>query len=110
MGCSSGRLVIALRIAAWLANIVDLDLIVLLELVNPCIESVHLPNVVLVQLVLILVVVIANSVFSLPLRHPAAKFASELHIGLSTRLAERAGGSSLVVKDIVANRAEATCV
>lgn len=112
VSCPSWRLIVAHRIvAARLANIVDLDLVFLLELVNASVEPLHLPHVVLVQLVLILIViVIANWVVAWPVSHPATKFASELHIGLSAGLTQCSCGASVVAVAIVAHRTEAARV
>lgn len=112
VSCSGWRLIVAHWIvASGRANIVDLDLVFLLELVNAGVESVHLPHVVLVQLVLILVViVVANGIVTRPVSHPATKFTSEVHIGLSARLTQCSCRPSVIAKAIVARRAEATSV
>jgi hypothetical protein len=109
---SGWRLIVADGIvASGRANIVDLDLVFLLELVNASVESIHLSHVVLVQLVLILVViVVANGIVTRPVSHPATKFTSEVHIGLSAWLTQCSCRSSVVAKAIVALRAEAASV
>ena len=109
---SGWRLIVADRIvASGRANIVDLDLVFLLELVNAGVESVHLSHVVLVQLVLILVViVVAKGIVTRTVSHPATKFTSEVHSGLSAWLAQCSCRSSVVAVAIVAHRAEANAV